>query len=498
MKTTSIIGLTVSWMFGAQLLLPAASPYQPTWESLRQHPDPSWYADAKFGIYFHWSAYSVPAFGSEWYSRNLYQTNNPAYRHHVATYGPVDRFGYKDFIPLFKAEKLQADEWATLFQKAGARFAGPVAEHADGFSLWNSRVNPWNAARMGPHRDLVGELAQAIRRHHLKFITTFHHQWLWGWYANPDTHSDVYQSANAGFYGPPLPTSAFDYVHPVPPPNREFLETWKAKLLEVVQQYQPDLVYFDSRLSIIPEDYRKGFLAEYYNQARRWGREVAVTYKGQDLAPGTAIEDLEQGRMTNITARLWQNDDTIDWNSWAYLERPNYKPVSRLIHELADIVSKNGVLLLDIGPKPDGTIPAPIQERLLAIGAWLKINGEAIYGTRPFQVFGEGPTEVKGGHFGEAKIKEFTAQDIRYTTRGGALYAIVLGWPTQPLTLRSLARNAPGIQGQVRRIQMLGAPGNLSWTQNDQGLTIRLPASPPCPYAVVCKITGLKWNNRSK
>ena len=239
----------------------AGGEYAETWQSLTNHPTPQWYDDCKFGIYFHWSAYSVPAFGSEWYSHNMYQVDNEVYRHHLATYGSLDKFGYKDFIPQFTAEKFNPEEWAELFEKAGARYAGPVAEHADGFSLWDSQVNPWNAAKMGPKQDLVGKLERAIRKRNLKFVTTFHHQWLWGWYSTTATNADVLDPAYSSFYGKPLPVTAFDYSNPQPPPDQAFCRQWHDKVAEVVDRYHPDLIYFDSRTMIIDEATRLKFLA---------------------------------------------------------------------------------------------------------------------------------------------------------------------------------------------------------------------------------------------
>jgi alpha-L-fucosidase len=469
---------------------PPAGSYSANWQSLTNHPTPQWYEDAKFGIYFHWSAYSVPAYGSEWYSHNMYQTNNEVYQHHLATYGSLDKFGYKDFIPKFTAEKFNADEWAELFQQAGARYAGPVAEHADGFSLWDSRVNPWNAARMGPKQDLVGKLERAIRKRNLKFITTFHHQWLWGWYSTTATNADVLDPAYSSFYGNPLPVTAFDYAHPQPWPDQQFCRQWHDKVIEVIDRYHPDLIYFDSRTMIIDEATRLNFLAYYYNQARAQGREVVMTYKNEDFATGAGVVDLECGRMATATPFKWQTDDLMDWNSWAYLERPNYKPAKRLIHQLIDIVSKNGNLLLDIGPRPDGTIPEPVKKRLLAMGAWLKLNGEAIYGTRPFVVFGEGPTKVAAGQFNEQNLKDFTSEDIRFTTKKGIIYATLLGWPEDGrVTIKSLADKSDSTVETIRRIELLGYKEKLDWRRSAEGLTLQLPAKKPCDYAWVLKIT---------
>jgi alpha-L-fucosidase len=472
------------------LLVAGEAPYQPRWESLTKHPDPAWFDDAKFGIYFHWGVYAVPAFGNEWYPRNMYQKGSAENKHHLQKYGPLSTFGYKDFIAAFKAEKFDPDEWAELFEKAGAKFAGPVAEHADGFAMWASALAEWNAARLGPKRDVVGEMARAIRRRNMKFIATFHHQWLWGWYPTSDPAADASNPAYAGLYGPANPPTAFDYANPKPRPTAEFCRAWEGKVKEVIDKYQPDLIWFDSRLSIIDEAYRTDLLAYYYNQARRWGREVAVTYKGTDLPRGAGIVDLERGRMAKKTDFKWLNDDSIDWKSWGYVEDASYKSVDRLVDELVDIVSKNGNLLLNIGPKADGTIPEPIKERLLGIGAWLKLNGEAIYGTRPWEIFGEGPTQVTEGHFGEEKIKDFTAEDIRFTTKRSVLYAICLAWPEKQMVVKSLAADRKLPFGEIGEVRMLGVEKPLKWSRDEKGLSVEMPPTQPCDHAVVLKITG--------
>jgi alpha-L-fucosidase len=467
----------------------AAGAYQPTWESLTKHPDPEWFDEAKFGIYFHWGVYSVPAYGTEWYSRNMYQKGSRENRHHLATYGPLSKFGYKDFIPMFTAEKFDPDEWAELFEKAGAKFAGPVAEHADGFAMWDSRLTKWNAARMGPRRDIVGEMARAVRKRGLKFIATFHHQWLWGWYPTYDKDVDASMPACSGLYGPAAPASAF---HPRndPKPSRQFCELWEAKVKEVIDKYQPDLLWFDSRMTIIDDACRKDLLAYYYNRARQWGRQVGVTYKDRDLPPGAGMVDLERGRMAAATPYKWLNDDSIDWKSWCYVQDASYKSADRLVDELVDIVSKNGNLLLNIGPKADGEIPQPVRHRLLAMGQWLRVNGEAIYGTRPWEVHGEGPTKVKGGHFGEGSIGDFTAEDIRFTAKGRALYAVLLAWPGERAVITSLHSGRKLWLGEVGQVRMLGAAGRLEWSRDAKGLTVRMPARKPCEHAFVLKITA--------
>jgi alpha-L-fucosidase len=470
----------------------AQQPFAASWDSLTKHTAPAWFDDAKFGIYFHWGPYSVPAFDSEWYSRNMYIEGQRANKYHNLVYGPPSKFGYKDFIPMFCAEKFNPEEWAELLRKAGAKFAGPVTEHADGFSMWDSKVNKWNAAAMGPCRDVVGEMSKAVRNEGMRFISTFHHQWLWGWYPTIDKSVDASNPKYAGLYGPPAPESPFmDYGKPTPPPPPAFQDTWEAKVKEVIDKYRPSLIYFDSRLNIIDERRLADLISYYYNQAEGWNEEVSVTYKEKDLPWGAGILDIERGRLDKLAAYKWLTDDAIDWNSWCHVQNASYKSAHRIVGEMVDIVSKNGSFLLDITPTAEGVFPQPVVERLLAIGEWLSVNGEAIYATRPWKIFGEGPTQIKGGMFGEEKTPEFVAQDIRFTSRWKTLYAIALGWPQNAphLVIKSLnTRDALLAQGEIAHVNLLGSDAKLSWEHNAEGLRIALPPEKPNALAYTFKI----------
>jgi alpha-L-fucosidase len=306
-----------------------------------------------------------------------------------------------------------------------------------------------------------------------------------------DKTLDTSDPKYAGLYGPPAPSSPFDYIKATPAPPQEFQDMWENKVKEVIYKFQPDLLWFDSRMNIIDERHRIDLFTFYYNKAEQWQREVGVAYKEKDLPSAVGIEDLERGRMSKIVSEDWLNDDAIDWNSWSHVQKPAYKSVDRLVTELVDIVSKNGNLLLDITPMASGVIPAEVKERLLEVGDWLRVNGEAIYETRPWKIFGEGPTKVQEGQFGEEKIPDFTAQDIRFTSRWKTLYAIALNWPqaTREFVIKSLnAKDALISKSEVAGIRMLGSEEKLSWQQDAQGLKISLPLQKPGKYACVFKI----------
>jgi alpha-L-fucosidase len=402
-----------------------------------------------------------------------------SYNSHVKKYGPLDKFGYKDFIPLFTAKKFNADEWAELYQQAGAKFAGAVAEHADGFAMWDSALTKWNAKQMGPKRDIVGEVEKAVRKRGMKFVTTFHHSWMWGWFSTPFTNADVLDPRYRDFYGPALPVSAFSPT-PVPMPDEAFCLRWMDKIKEVIAKHHPDQITFDGKLDIIAEPYRLEMMAYFYNQAVQRSQPVVMTHKREDLKAG--VMAFERSRMTAINEVPWLADDSIASDSWSYTPTLHYYSAERLVHDLADIVSKNGTLLLNVAPRADGTIPDEQRERLLAIGRWLKINGEAIYGSRPWRIFGEGPTKPLGGHMGDLKLKGFTVEDIRFTTGNGRLYAIVLGLPRSEVRIRSLAGEP------VAEVRLLGSSEKIQWKQEADALTITPPASLPCDLAVTFSI----------
>jgi len=477
----------------------SSGPFAPNWDSLAKYEIPQWYQDAKFGIFIHWGAYSVPAFNGEWYPRWMYSADNENhsdyYPYHVEKYGPVDQFGYKDFIPLFKAEKFNARQWAKLFKDAGAKYVIPVAEHHDGFAMYDSQYTRWNAAKMGPKRDIIGELSKAIRAEGLAFGVSSHRAENWWFFGEGrKLASDVQDEQYRDLYGPARDRDESESG--VTPPTQEFLDDWLLRCAELVDNYQPDIIWFDWWIAQKPfHENLQQFSAYYYNRGKTWDHMVAINYKelhGDKSYPDTAgVLDVERGGLADIRQHYWQTDTSVSKSSWGYVTNHQYKQVNSLIDDLVDIVSKNGCMLLNIGPKPDGTIPEHEAKMLLEMGQWLSINGEAIYGTRPWTLFGEGPTHViDGKHLNNAESsrKEFQAEDIRFTTKTGALYALLLDWPgnSAPIVIQSLT--AKGFPHAVKRVTMLGSPGELTWSRSDQGLTVQLPEFPPCQHAQAIKI----------
>lgn len=459
---------------------PAGAPYDTTWASLTRHPEAEWFHDAKFGIYTHWGVYSVPAYGNEWYPRWMYAKDRPDerhfYAHHLATFGDPTRFGYKDFVPMFTAEKFDAEEWAALFEAAGAKFAGPVAEHHDGFALWDSDLTEWDAADMGPQRDILGELAKALRNRGLKLVTSFHHAQNWWHYEDSyalgsvDTRDTAY--AGVGKIYPP-PHRVGDR------PTTAYLVQWEQKVREVIDKYQPDYMWFDFGWAQPEfEPYKRSLLAYYYNHEPVWGRQLVVTYKHDHLPTGAGILDLERGKIDSLTAFKWITDTSIAYNSWCYTTDLQYNTLNTLVDNLVDRVSKNGSLLLNVAPRSDGSIPQEQKDLLLAMGAWLKANGEAIYGTRPWVTFGEGPTRHASGQFTEQGVEEYTAEDVRFTRKGDTLYAIALARPSDGrVVVKSLADGSTRLPAPITGVSLLGVDAPVSFERSAEGLVITMPAA---------------------
>jgi alpha-L-fucosidase len=469
-------------------------PFRPDWESLETYKVPEWYKDAKFGIFIHWGVYSVPAFGSEWYPRLMYLQGSDEYKHHVAAYGTQDKFWYKDLIPLFKAEKYDPAAWARLFKESGAKYVVPVFEHHDGFAMYDNGLSDWTAVKMGPHRDLWGDLAKAVRAEGLHLGASSHrveHDFFLG--VGRTIPSDVNDPKYAAFYGPahrwveninntPL-SDDFTFV------SQAWTDDWLARSAEIVEKYHPDIMYFDWWIGqpSVRENLTR-FASFYYNQSLKRGDAVGViNYKDYAMQEQSAVLDIERGQLSGIRPLYWQTDTSISNKSWGYIENDTFKSPVFIIHQLIDIVSKNGNLLLNIGPRSDGTIPEAVQKVLLEVGEWLKVNGEAIYGTRPWKIFGEGPTKVTEGSFHDTDTHPYTAEDFRFTKKGEVLYAIELGDPASgEAVIHSL--NAALGQARVASVAQLGSDTKLAFEQRDDGLHIRLPEHVSGKYAYTYRI----------
>lgn len=464
----------------------AAGPFRPDWDSLHEHKDAEWFRDAKFGIYTHWGPVTVGSSFSpgdaEWYGNQMYKPDHPAFDYHRRTFGDQHSAGYKDIIPRFTGERFNPEQWAVIVKQSGARFAGPVAIHHDNFAMWNSSLTRWNSVAMGPHRDVVGELAAAYRRNGLRFITSFHHGFAWRYYEP----SFAYDGANPEY------DDLYTQVHaPKAPPSRHFQDRWAAEVYEVLEKYQPDLIYFDFEFyEVITPKYQKRLFAMAYDWAARNHREISVTQKSRAIHEHTGILDFERGRADTITPYPWLTDTAT--GPWFYVAAEKLRTAEYFIGVLADIVSKNGCMMLDVGPQVDGTFPQPSVDILVKIGRWLRINGEAIYGTRPWTTYGEGPTHnPAGASFSESKDQPYTSRDVRYTTKRNALYAIVLGRPQGTIHLSSV-NPAKLWFGAVKSIEVLGSQEKVAWSPSGDGIALDIPAAalPNVGESWVLKITG--------
>jgi alpha-L-fucosidase len=471
--------------------------FRPDWNSLSQYQVPNWYRDAKFGIFIHWGVYSVPAFGSEWYPRQMYLAGSKENEHQLSLYGPLTKFGYKDFVPMFKAQHFDPQTWARLFKESGARYVVPVFEHHDGFQMYDSNLSDWTAAKMGPHRDLMGDLEKEVRAEGLYFGASSHrieHDWFMD--GGRKVASDVNDPQYAAFYGPAqiqlqdkvqAHNSNLDedwtYVSPA------YANDWLARNAEIVQKYHPDIIFFDWWIGQpYVRPYLTKFAAYYYNESAKRGPVGIITFKWVDMQKDSGVLDIERGQLDQSLDRVWQTDTSVSNKSWGYIEHDTFKTPEFIIHQLADIVSKNGNLLLNIGPRADGTIPDEVQQVLRDVGGWLKVDGDAIYGTRPWTVYGEGPTKVAAGSFQDTKTQDYTAEDFRFTTKGDNLYAIELAWPSgQEAVIHSLTGDA--LKGkQIQAITLLGSAAALTYKQQPDGLHIELPAKPAEGYAYAFRI----------
>lgn len=456
-------------------------PFIDTWDSLGKYKVPEWYRKSKFGVFIHWGLYSVPAYNNEWYSRNMYIQGSDEFRHHVEKYGKHKDFGYKEFISMLTAEKFDAEEWAGIFKKAGARYVVPVAEHHDGFQMYKSDLSEFNAYNMGPKRDILGELSAALQKKGIINCASSHRAAHWFFMGHgKEFDSDIKEPLSRGdFYWPAQVEPDHHDLYSKPAPSVEYLEDWLLRCCEIVERYRPKLIYFDWWIihsSFKP--YLKKFAAYYYNRAAEWDEEVVINYKHDAFMFGTAVVDIERGQFADAKPFFWQTDTAVAKNSWCYTENNFYKTSKQIICDLLDIVSKNGTLLLNVGPRADGTIPEEDKKILFEIGEWLKVNGEAIYDTVVWRVSQEGPTEIQEGHFTDNEVREFTTEDIRFTVNGSYLYASILNYPESgKVIIKSLAEkktaSRPHFQGIIEDITALGFDEKIRWHRTEEGVIIQ-------------------------
>ncbi|HEY5914111.1 MAG TPA: alpha-L-fucosidase [Verrucomicrobiae bacterium] len=489
---TSLVALAGSTALAALSLPVAPGPFQPTMESLTNYHCPDWFRDAKFGIWAHWGPQAVPMDG-DWYARHLYVQGNRQYKHHLENYGHPSTNGYKDIIPLWKAEKWDPDRLMALYKRAGAKYFVSMGSHHDNFYLWNSKLHKWNAVQMGPRRDVVADWQKAARRQGLKFGVSEHLGASFTWFQ--DSHKSDKTGPLAGVpYDGADPQYSDLYHFPAEPgdtawysTNPRWQQQWFDRIKELVDGYHPDLLYTDGGVPF-GNEVGCSLIAHLYNTSAATHRgKTAVIYTCKQKSEGRWVEDLERGVMPGINPYPWQTDTSI--GDWFYNRNWKFRPVSWTIHMLVDIVSKNGNLLLNIVQRPDGSLDPEVEQALREMADWIAIHGEAIYGTRPWLVYGEGAVKTKGGHFKEDFA--YTAKDIRFTAKGRTLYATALGWPEDNrLLIRSLATPAGSGAVPVKKVSLVGYRGKVKWTQTSDGLIVELPTKRPSPYTCSLKISG--------
>lgn len=471
-------------------------PYRDDWAFLTNFVTPRWFSQAKFGIFIHWGLYSVPAFANEWYSRNMYIKGSPEYEHHIKTYGPHRNFGYKDFIPLFRAEKFDPDFWAETFASAGAKYVIPVAEHHDGFQMYQSDLSVYNAANMGPKRDILGSLKTAVEKRGLLFGTSTHraeHHWFMG--PGKEFESDIKEPLTCGDFYWPSEAKQPDHqdLFAKPYPDKEFLEDWLCRTCEIIDRYRPKLLYFDWWIQHEAyKPYLKKIAAYYYNRGAQWEQPSAICYKHDAMAFGSGIVDVERGKFAAPKPYVWQTDTAIARNSWCYTDSLDYKSSAEILCYLIDVVSKNGNLLLNVGPKADGTFAEEDVSILKDIGKWLSVNGEAVYQSKPWRYAAEGPTAETEGQFSDAAAPVYTAKDFRFTSGNGCIYAACLHYPEDGhVTVHALSHSAdpnkPNFHGIIRHVELLGFEEKPAFQIDGEGLHLTTKTV-HSPFPVVIKV----------
>ena len=512
----------------------ASGVFQPSWESLKQYRAPDWFRDAKFGIWAHWTAQCVPEQG-DWYARQMYIQGHPQNRFHVEKYGHPSKFGFMEIDNLWKAEAWEPETLMKLYVKAGARYFVGLANHHDNLDCYDSTHHEWNSVRVGPKKDIIGIWAKTARAAGLRFGVTNHSGHAWHWFQTAYGYDPEGPMAGVPYDGwltkeqgkgkwwegldpqhlytgatMPLPKGIdsikaanewhkeHDAKWDEAPPahNPEFVNRWFLRCQELVDKYRPDLLYFDNHELPLGQA-GLDIAAHYYNtNLRNHGGRLEAVLNSKGLAPdhvGTMVLDIERGRADHILPAAWQTDTCIgDWHyRRATFENHTYKSAEAVIHMLVDIVSKNGCLLLNIPLRGSGEIDEDERRVLDGLASWMPTNGEAIFGTRPFSVFGEGQPDVRGtGNFNERNSRKYTADDIRFTSKGATLYAIALGWPESgKLLVKTLARGSAAWPGEIARVELLGA-GVVPFTRNESGLAVAMPERRPNDFAYALKISG--------
>jgi alpha-L-fucosidase len=472
--------------------LPVADgPFKPTDESLGQYKYPEWFRDAKFGIWAHWGPQAVPRQG-DWYARRMYQEKDPAYKYHLEHYGHPSVFGYKDIIPLWKAERWDPDKLMELYKKAGARYFVSMGSHHDNFFLWDSKIHKWNAVNMGPKKDVLGLWQQAAKKQGLKFGVSEHLGASYTWFQA--AHLSDKEGPKAGVLYDGANPAYNDLYHAGATPddkgwltnNLVFQIEWFSSIKELIDNYHPDLLYSDSGMPF--EDIGRSLIAHYYNQniASNHGT-LDVVYTCKQKSEGKWVEDLERGVKDTASQYPWQTDTSI--GDWYYRTGQKYKTADDIVQMLVDIVSKNGNLLINVVQTPEGDLEPDMLNILDGVGVWTAANGEGIYGTRPWKTFGEVSPETaafKPGRFNENY--KYNAKDIRFTTKEGSLFAFCLGTPAEDIVIKSLSINSKYSSAQVASVKMLGSDQKIRWTRNETGLVIKKPSKLPSWKVIGFKI----------
>jgi alpha-L-fucosidase len=492
----------------------APGPFTGSRQSLAAYRMPDWFADAKFGIWNHWGPQSAAEYG-DWYARRMYVQGEPQYDHHIQHYGHPSKTGFVDVINSWHADKFDADRLMSLYKKAGAKYYVAMGCHHDNFDMWHSRYQPqWNAVNAGPRRDILGNFAMAARKQDLRFGVSEHLSNSFAWFGTAHGADKTgplagvpYDGTNSEFSGlyhdySQMPPEWVDKVVNAPAKgaiamSREGPDSWRInyfnRILDVVSQHQPDLLYTDGGIPF--GDDGLAIVAHLYNTsaARHNGKiEAIFTSKSRpDAENGMCMLDVERGVVDNIWPRAWQTDTCI--GNWHYDTRARYKTPKRVVDMLVDIVSRNGNLLLNF-PLPNSGWPDDKELAILdAITAWMSVNSEGIYATRPWKIFGAGPgADIKpsaAAQFNEATRQDLTADDVRFTTKGDVLYAFVMGAPGKQAVIPSLATGGPQAVGTIKNVELLGR-GKVPYKQDATALTIQLPDQLPSDHAIAFKIIG--------